>query len=573
MAAMLQATATEPALKSTKIDRKKVPDIFKGTTSSPVVSSWPENTCTVFNVLWANFLFVKLAHSEDEVDAEFKRVSERLKTLFPVEDAKDQRNPYVFSNSLVAKFGDDSKAQGRLNVIALESREEVSSKASLVALGGSGLIPTGAHMAQHRPASDAAQRNAGIDTPLQLDFGMPTFAMSLTESFILFHKLTEQPFNIRRLWLKHFQKYFALNPHWGLAQTVITGLKRFKDVRKYSARFEAFLNFVRFNFYKNNIFCDTKTLLQNLDPAAVSGWINFLIIDKTVSTIRGYVAAVNYFLKRLRLRPLHEIDTSLSCTVEGWRKLLAEEEGEKATQALSWPQIVETFSLAEEFFRDPKKYSPTCYHALVISFWNALRTTEARELTFIQCALFSDDEGNENLISTLWEPKTGKKNRRHQHIILSEVLEQNYKFCPILNFKQAMQFKVKGQICLFADAEGLPFREHEFYNIWKEFFQLVRGELGLGKGRYSFYTFRSSSIINYHVNFHMDEMEIKAISRHTKNSTVLKNSYLVKDLLSPKWKAAKGWAERFQTKDAYTLNCTVFDKFFDPEEWFECGPS
>ena len=152
---------------------------------------------------------------------------------------------------------------------------------------------------------------------------------------------------------------------------------------------------------------------------------------------------------------------------------------------------------------------------------------------------------------------------------MSEVQEQNYKFCPILHFKQALQFRVKNQICIFADADGLPFREHEFYKIWNDFFKLVREKLHLGKGKYSFYTFRSSSITNYYVNFHMDEFEIKAISRHTKNSKVLKDSYLVKDVLSPKWKAAQGWAERFQTKDAYTLNCTAFDKFFDPAQWFE----
>ena len=71
----------------------------------------------------------------------------------------------------------------------------------------------------------------------------------------------------------------------------------------------------------------------------------------------------------------------------------------------------------------------------------------------------------------------------------------------------------------------------------------------------------------------MDEIDIKAITRHTKNSKVLKNSYLIKDLLSSKWKTAQGWTERFQTKDAYNLNDVVFDNFFSTNDWFdECGP-
>ena len=67
----------------------------------------------------------------------------------------------------------------------------------------------------------------------------------------------------------------------------------------------------------------------------------------------------------------------------------------------------------------------------------------------------------------------------------------------------------------------------------------------------------------------MDEKEIKAISRHTENSKVLKNSYLIKDVFQRKWEAARDWAKRFKTEEAFNLHCTKFDDFFEVNNWFE----
>ena len=547
--------------------------ILKKKPSSPVVSEWPTTTSKVFKILLSNFIFVGLTNDEDEILQKFRESEVHLKTL--ASRVKDSQSPK--DNRPNLKFGPPSTMQivGRnqqsaLHIMHLLRRSPAISSARLTEVGGSFMKPSGAHLLWQNPAYEKRQREEGITAPVCLDRGIITFDLNMTESLILFHKFSTLPHQIKRIWLKVFERYFALSTTWGVAQMVLTGLKNFRDVRKYAARFESFIDFLQNQYYIHNT-DSLRDLIKNLEPNAVTGWINLMIADKKVSTIRGYIAAVNYFLKRLHLPLLQEINPAINCVIEGWRKLLAEEEGEGATLALSWPQMVEVFALAKQFFQNPKKFSPTCYSALIISFWNALRTGEARELTFLQCVLLKDSHNIENLITTLWDPKTGKRRRRHQHIFLSDVAEQDHAFCPLLHLKRALRLRLKNQICLFADQEGLPFRESEFYTIWRTFFKIVREKLQLGQGQYSFYTFRSSSITNYSVNFHMNERDIKAISRHTEKSQVLKGHYLIKDTISSKWQAARGWAQRFKTEEAYNLNCTKFDDFFEFSEWFECG--
>ena len=566
--AQIQGTLRKAAIKGqiakAEILPSDVTEELHANFSSPIVSEWPQNSSAFFNVMWSNFYYLQYTTTEEEIIEKFDQTAEKLRQLgFYIKDRHRQK----FGKHVKMQV-DGRQEQCALHLMSLVSRKPAKSPAKITEVAGPFVRPSGAHGTWLNPIYKDQQEEAGVLDPIALDRGIITFDINMTESLILFYKLTQLPIRTKRLWLKYFQPLLALCTSWGVAQTVLTGLKNFRDIRKYAARFETFIQFLRNQYFQQNK-VPLETLLQNIPPAAITGWINLLVSDKKVSTIRGYIAAVNYFLKRLHFRPLQEINPALNCTLEGWRKLLAEEEGENATLALPWPRIVETFSIARKFFRDKKRFSPTCYYALIVSFWNALRTGEARELTFLQCTIVTDQYGQDNLISTYWNPKTGTKNRRHQHIILSDVAEQNYAFCPILNYKKALKRRLKDQICLFADQDGLPFREHEFYTIWREFFQKVRDDLNLGKGRYSFYTFRSSSITNYDVNFHMDEREIKAISRHTENSKVLKNSYLVKDVFQRKWEAARNWAQRFQTKEAFNLHCTKFDDFFEFNDWFE----
>ena len=541
--------------------------------STPLFDDWPAFTTVLFNI----FVFmIKWIFLEDDLQIISDHLANRAETFSKLWfDCKHftqrgkKKMKLVFQRPVVARCP-HSDNEGAIVIASNIAKGSVGSYADQrLTIANANCVCPSPDFLPEKCDFDIKTGDTTVNHNFILSRGTPSFQLTFSESLIIAYELKLLPVNKKRLWLQYIQPLLCCSPHWILANSIINGLKNIPDVKKYIKRFQEYISFLEHQWFDGK-FLDILEILRNPPPFCIGAWVNNLVCRVKVSTIRGYVSSVNYFLRKLDIPPLQQLQPSVKDIIEGWRKQLASEEGESATKALTWDQTVVTFEIAKTFFSDETRFSPTCYSALIISYWAALRTTEARELTTIQCALGSNSSNFETLILSLWEPKTvnAKQRRRHQHVIVGSVSVHDYAFCPLRHFQKILSCKIEGQITLFADADGFPFFDYEFYSIWREFFAILKSKLLL-QGKYSFYTFRSSCIVNFSVNFHMSEEEIKCVSRHTVNSKVLQQYYLAKDIFGKKISSALTWAEKFNVQDARNLQDSIFPKFFSPNEWFE----